>query len=291
MSSLRAFVRDIKPEHTLFALPFAYAGALLAQGGVPPLATLGWITLAVLGARTAAMAANRLIDVRIDARNPRTAGRALASGQLRPAAMLWAIAIGIALLTLAAAQLNPLCLALVPLGAVAVVVYPYVKRFSWGVHFLLGAVDALAPLGGWLAVTGRFELPAVVLWLAVTLWVAGFDILYALMDYDVDVRDGIRSIPVRFGTTAARRLPVVLHVVMIGLLAWLGVLIHAHPLYWAGLLAGIVLLGYEVFLIRRRGSDVFALNAAVFNANMAFSVVFLVTTAASLVAALPHATS
>lgn len=286
MSALRAFLRDIKPEHTLFALPFAYAGALLAQDGVPPLRTLAWITLAVLGARTAAMAANRLIDARIDAHNPRTATRALASGQLRPSTMVWAILVGIALLTLAAWQLNPLCLSLVPLGALAVVIYPYVKRFSWGVHFLLGAVDALAPLGGWLAVTGRFELPAVVLWLAVTLWVAGFDILYALMDYDVDVRDGIHSIPVRFGTATARRLPIALHLVMIGLLAWLGMLIHAHPFYWAGLLAGIALLGYEVFLIRRRGSDVFSLNAAVFNANMAFSVVFLATTAASLLAVL-----
>jgi 4-hydroxybenzoate polyprenyltransferase len=286
MSALRAFLRDIKPEHTLFALPFAYAGALLAQDGVPPLRTLAWITLAVLGARTAAMAANRLIDARIDAHNPRTAARALASGQLRPSTMVWAILAGIALLTLAAWQLNPLCLSLVPLGALAVVIYPYVKRFSWGVHFLLGAVDALAPLGGWLAVTGRFELPAVVLWLAVTLWVAGFDILYALMDYDVDVRDGIHSIPVRFGTATARRLPIALHLVMIGLLAWLGMLIHAHPFYWAGLLAGIALLGYEVFLIRRRGSDVFSLNAAVFNANMAFSVVFLATTAASLLAVL-----
>jgi len=291
VSALRAFMRDIKPEHTLFALPFAYAGALLAQGGVPPLRTLALITLAVLGARTAAMAANRLIDARIDARNPRTAGRALASGRLRPSTMVWAIVIGIALLALAAWQLNPLCLTLVPLGAVAVVIYPFVKRFTWGVHFLLGAVDALAPLGGWLAVTGRFELPALVLWLAVTLWVAGFDILYALMDYDVDVRDGIRSIPARFGTATARRLPVVLHLIMLGLLAWLGILIHAHPLYWAGLLAGIALLGYEAFLIRRRGGDVVALNAAVFNANMAFSVVFLATTAASLLAVLPPTAS
>jgi 4-hydroxybenzoate polyprenyltransferase len=291
VNALRAFVRDIKPEHTLFALPFAYAGALLAAGGVPSLRTLAWITVAVVGARTAAMAANRLIDARLDARNPRTAGRALASGLLRPSTMVWAIVAGIALVTLAAWQLNPLCLSLVPLGAVAVIIYPYVKRFSWGVHFLLGAVDALAPLGGWLAVTGRFELPAVVLWLAVTLWVAGFDILYALMDYDVDVRDGIRSIPVRFGTAAARRLPVALHAAMIALLGWLGVLIHAHPLYWAGLVAGIVLLCYEVYLIRRRGSDVFALNAAVFNANMAFSVVFLVTTTASLLAVLPPTAS
>jgi 4-hydroxybenzoate polyprenyltransferase len=282
MNALRAFVRDIKPEHTLFALPFAYAGALLAQGGVPSLRTLAWITLAVLGARTAAMAANRLLDARIDARNPRTAARPLATGELRPSIMVWAIVVGIALLTLSASQLNPLCLALVPLGAVALIVYPLVKRFSWGVHFLLGAVDALAPLGGWLAVTGRFEWPSLILFVAVTLWVAGFDILYALMDYEVDVRDGIRSIPARFGTQTGRSLPIVLHGIMLVLLAWLGLVVHAHPLYWMGLAAGIVLVGYEVVLIRRRGGDAFALNAAVFTANMTFSVIFLATTAASL---------
>lgn len=281
MNALRAFLRDIKPEHTLFQLPFAYAGALLAQGGVPPLRTLAWITLAVLGARTAAMAANRLLDARIDARNPRTAARALPSGALSPAVMIWAIVLGVALLTLSAAELNPLCLTLVPLGAAAVIIYPLAKRVTWGVHFVLGAVDALAPLGGWLAVTGRFSLPAVVLWLAVALWVAGFDILYALMDYDVDVRDGIGSLPARFGTDAARRMPLVLHALMLALLGWLGVMLHAHPAYWAGLFAGFLLLGYEASLIRGR-SDVFALNTAVFNANMTFSVVFLVTTAASL---------
>ncbi len=285
MNGLRAFVRDIKPEHTLFALPFAYAGALLAQGGIPSLRTLAWITVAVLGARTAAMAANRLLDARIDARNPRTAARPLATGELRPAVMVWATVVGVALLTLAAWQLNPLCLSLVPLGALGLVVYPLVKRFSWGVHFLLGAVDALAPLGAWLAVTGRFQWPALILFLAVTLWVAGFDILYALMDYDFDVREGIRSIPARFGTQAGRRLPLILHGIMLALLAWLGLAVNAHPLYWCGLAAGIVLVGYEVFLISRRGGDVFALNAAVFNANMTFSVIFLVTTLASLVLA------
>lgn len=292
MKALRAFIRDTKPEHTLFALPFAYAAALLAQGGIPSWRTLAWITLAVLGARTAAMAANRLLDARVDARNPRTAARPLATGELRPAIMLWAIVIGVALLTLAAWQLNPLCLALVPLGAVALVIYPLVKRFSWGVHFLLGAVDALAPLGGWLAVTGRFEWPALILFIAVTLWVAGFDILYALMDYEFDVREGIRSIPARFGTQAGLRLPIVLHGLMVALLAWLGIAVHAHPLYWLGLVAGIALLSYEMVLIRRREGDVFALNAAVFTANMTFSVIFLVTTAASLLRAqLPPASS
>jgi 4-hydroxybenzoate polyprenyltransferase len=285
MNGLRAFVRDIKPEHTLFALPFAYAGSLLAQGGVPSLRTLAWITVAVLGARTAAMAANRLLDARIDARNPRTAARPLATGELRPAVMIWATVVGVALLTLAAWQLNPLCLSLVPVGALGLVAYPLAKRFTWGVHFLLGAVDALAPLGAWLAVTGRFQWPALILFLAVTLWVAGFDILYALMDYDFDVREGIRSIPARFGTQAGRRLPLVLHGIMLVLLAWLGLAVNAHPLYWCGLAAGIVLVSYEVFLISRRGGDVFALNAAVFNANMTFSVIFLVTTLASLVLA------
>ena len=284
MKKLRAFVRDLKPEHTLFALPFAYAGALLAQGGVPTLRALFWITVAVLGARTAAMAANRLLDARIDALNPRTAARPLATGELAPATMLWAIVLGLAVLTLAASQLNPLCLALVPLGAGALVVYPLAKRVSWGVHFLLGAVDGLAPLGGWLAVSGTFSPLALVLWLAVTLWVAGFDILYALMDYDFDVGAGLRSIPARFGVAAALRVPLYLHVAMLVLLAWLGVALHAHPLYFSGLLAGIVLVGYETFLIRRRSGDVVALNAAVFHANMTFSVIFLVTTALSLVA-------
>jgi len=284
MKKLRAFARDLKPEHTLFALPFAYAGALLAQGGVPTVHALVWITVAVLGARTAAMAANRLLDARIDARNPRTAGRPLATGELAPTTMLLAIGLGLALLTLAASQLNPLCLALVPLGAIALVVYPLAKRVSWGVHFLLGAVDGLAPLGGWLAVSGTFSAPALVLWLAVTLWVAGFDILYALMDYDFDVAAGLRSIPARFGVVAALRVPLYLHAGMLALLAWLGVALHAHPLYFTGLFAGIVLLGYETFLVRRRSGDVVALNAAVFHANMTFSVVFLATTALSLVA-------
>ena len=282
MNAVRAFIRDIKPEHTLFALPFAYAGALLAQGGLPTLRTLVLITLAVLGARTAAMAANRLIDARIDARNPRTASRPLATGELPASVMVIAVIAGIAVLTVAAWQLNPLCLMLVPLGALLLVIYPFVKRFSWSVHFFLGAVDALAPLGGWLAVTGRFEWPSLILFLAVTLWVAGFDILYALMDYDFDVREGISSIPARFGTAAGRNVPLVLHAAMLALLAWLGVIVRAHPLYWFGLAAGIALVVYEAVLIRRRAGDVFALNAAVFNANMTFSVIFLATTAASL---------
>jgi 4-hydroxybenzoate polyprenyltransferase len=279
---LRAFLREIKIEHTLFALPFAYVGALLADEGVPPWSKVAWITFAVLGGRTAAMAANRLIDARMDAKNPRTARRALPAGELQRSTMVWAIVVGLILLAIAAFELNPLCFALAPIAAAGVVVYPYVKRLTWGVHFFLGAVDALAPLGAWIAITGRFEAGAWLLFIAVTMWVAGFDILYALMDRDFDVREGVASIPARFGEGSGRALPQVLHLGVVAVLAWLGFVIGAHGWYWAGVAAAGALVAVEVSLVRK-GGDVFSLNAAVFNANMTFSVVFLCTTLASLV--------
>jgi 4-hydroxybenzoate polyprenyltransferase len=279
---LRTFLQEIKIEHTLFALPFAYVGALLAYGGVPPWHSIAWITVAVFGGRTAAMAANRLIDARMDAKNPRTARRALATGELSASVMIWAIAIGLVALAIAAFELNPLCFALVPLAAVGLIVYPYVKRVSWGVHFFLGAVDALAPLGAWIAITGRFEAGAWLLFAAVTLWVAGFDILYALMDRDFDLREGIASVPARFGEGSGRLLPQLLHLGVVAALAWLGVATGAHGWYWVGVASAGALLVFEFSLLRTSG-DVFSLNAAVFNANMLFSVVFLCTTFASLV--------
>lgn len=280
MIAIRRFLDEIKIEHTLFALPFAYAGALLAARGLPTIHQLVWITLAVLGARTAAMAANRLFDARLDARNPRTAKRALPAGTLSPGVMIAAAVAGIALLAVAALQLNPICLAMLPIGAIALLVYPFVKRWSWGVHFFLGAVDALAPLGAWIAITGRFEVGAWLLFAAVTIWVAGFDILYALMDRDFDVAEGLHSIPSRFGAGAGRGAPQYLHWLLVIVLAALGAALRVPPAYYAGVAAAAVLAIYEGTLIRRQ-PDVFALNAAVFNANMAFSIVFLVAVAAS----------
>ena len=282
MTVVRKLLEEIKVEHTLFALPFAYAGAFLAARGVPSPHVIVWVTLAVLGARTAAMAANRLLDARMDARNPRTARRLVASGALSPRVMVWAIVAGIALLTLAAWQLNPLCLALLPVGAGAVLIYPLVKRWTWAVHFVLGAVDALAPLGAWIAVTGSFEPAAFVLFAAVTLWVAGFDILYALMDREFDVATGVRSIPARFGAAPGRALPAMLHALVIAALALLGVVAGVHPLYWLGVVFALALFVYERGLIARQ-RDVFALNTAVFNANMIFSVAFFISTAASVI--------
>ena len=282
MKSLRLLLEEIKIEHTLFALPFAYVGALLGARAIPSLHQIAWITLAVVGARTAAMAANRLLDAPVDARNPRTARRHVASGNLSRRSMAWAILAGLGVLTVAAWQLNPLCLELLPIGAAAVLVYPLVKHWTWAVHFVLGAVDGLAPLGAWIAVTGRIEPAALVLFAAVTLWVAGFDILYALMDRDFDLREGVRSIPARFGIGAGRLLPALLHGMVIGALALCGAMAGVHPLYWLGVVVAALLLVYERVLIRRQ-KDVFALNTAVFNANMLFSVMFFLCTAASVV--------
>jgi 4-hydroxybenzoate polyprenyltransferase len=279
-NALVLFLRDIRVEHTLFALPFAYVGAVMAARGLPSWWQLAWITLAVVGARTAAMAANRYFDRELDATNPRTAKRAVASGKLPPAVMIWAIVAGLALLVLAAAMLNPLCVKLLPLAALGAVGYPLCKRFTWTVHFVLGAVDACAPLGAYVAVAGRVDLPALLLFVAVTVWVAGFDILYALMDVKYDLASGMRSFPQAFGERSARLWPVLLHAVMTLALLAAGVLAHASWLYYAGVVLAVAVTAYEQRLIAL-AKDVFALNERVFLTNMAFSVGFLGTTLAS----------
>lgn len=276
------FLRDIRIEHTLFALPFAWIGGVLGAQGWPSAQQFIWITLAVLGARTAAMAANRLFDRRIDAQNPRTAKRPLASGALSPNAMISAIAAGLLLLLIAAWQLNPLCVKLLPLAALGIIVYPLCKRFTWMVHFVLGAVDGLAPLGAYIAITGHVSFPAVLLFLAVTVWVAGFDIIYAIMDYAIDKAQAIASIPARFGRGTVGWLPLALHGMMIAMLVAAGVLAHAGSIYQIGSLAALGLVIYEARLLRT-AENVFVLNERVFNANMAFSAVFFVTTATSFV--------
>jgi 4-hydroxybenzoate polyprenyltransferase len=271
------FLREIRIEHTLFALPFAYVGAILAARGIPSPAALGWITLAVLGARTAAMAANRFLDREIDARNPRTARRALASGALSPAAMVWASLAGLALLLWAAWMLNPLCVKLMPVAALLLLIYPLCKRFTWASHFVLGAVDGLAPLGAYIGIAGTITLPALLLFAAVTIWVAGFDIIYALMDLAVDEAQGIRSLPARFGEASGRVLPIVLHAAMLLLLGGAGLLAGAGPAYFLGVLSVAVLIIYEEHLFRS-GANLFVINERVFISNMTFSVFFLITT-------------
>ncbi|HZZ64695.1 MAG TPA: UbiA-like polyprenyltransferase [Candidatus Baltobacteraceae bacterium] len=277
MAAARLFLKEIRIEHTLFALPFAYVGAVF--GGRPTLAQLLWITLAVLGARTAAMAANRYLDRDIDARNPRTSGRAVASAAMNASVMIWACAAGIALLLVSAWELNPLCVKLLPIAAVGVLFYPLCKRFTWLTHFVLGGVDALAPLGAFIGVSGTVSPAAGLLFGAVTVWVAGFDIIYALMDMPVDLSQGLRSLPARFGELTARRLPIALHLLMTALLALAGILSNAAWPYALGIAAALALIVYEQRLLR--GSvDIYVVNERVFTANMSFSVVFLLTTIA-----------
>ena len=277
MNAVRIFLKEIRVEHTFFALPFAYTGAVFAARGIPSWWSLLWITLAVLGARTAAMAANRYLDRDIDRANPRTARRALATGALPPSSMLVAIVLGLALLLVAAWQLNPLCVKLMPLAAVGVLAYPLCKRFTWTTHFVLGAVDGLAPLGAYIGIAGTVSVPAALLFLAVTLWVAGFDIAYALMDLPTDTEQGIASLPARFGAGAGRMLPIALHVVMLAVLALAGYLAGTGIWYYAGIFFGAVLVIREE-LDFRNAPNVFVLNERIFIANMIFSVLFLATT-------------
>jgi 4-hydroxybenzoate polyprenyltransferase len=197
------FVDVVRLEQTVFALPFAYAGTLLAAHGFPGWWTLFWVTLAMFGARTAGMCANRLIDSGIDAANPRTADRALPAGRVRSQSLQLVLIFSLLLLVSSAKMLNPLCWMLSPVAVALLLLYSYTKRFTWACHLFLGLVQACAPIGGWLAVSGHFEATPLLLGLAIFLWIGGFDMLYACQDYDHDRSVGIRSIPARWGKEKA----------------------------------------------------------------------------------------
>ncbi len=270
----------IKFEHTVFALPFAYIAMVLAAGGWPGGWTLGWVTAAMIGARTCAMATNRVVDRLIDARNPRTAGRHLPTGALAVWELRLFAAAGAALMFLAAFMLNPLCLALAPLALVFLVGYSYTKRFTWTSHWILGFTDGIAAAGGWIAVRGAFDAPAFVLWFTLTVWIAGFDVLYACQDVDIDRAQGLHSVPARFGIAAALVTARVNHVLTAAALAVLGWLAGLGLLYWAGWLAVLGLLAYEHALVSPR--DLSRLDLAFFNVNGYIAVIVLVAVCAGL---------
>jgi 4-hydroxybenzoate polyprenyltransferase len=263
----------IKFEHTVFALPFAYIAMVVAAGGWPGWWTILWVTAAMAGARTCAMAANRLIDRAIDARNPRTAGRHLPRGILRPGELTAVAVAGALVMVVSAAMLNPLCLALAPLALLFLVGYSYTKYFTWTTHWILGFTDGIAAGAGWIAVTGRFEPPAFVLWFALTVWIAGFDLLYACQDVAFDRAHGIHSVPARFGVAAALRLARVNHALTAAALAALGWLAALGPVYWIGWLAIVALLIWEHSLVR--ADDLSRLDLAFFNVNGYIAVIAL----------------
>jgi len=264
------FLDLVKFPHTVFALPFAFMGAILAARGIPPLPTLLWILLAMIGARSGAMAVNRLVDQEFDARNPRTRERALPKGLVgRGEVTVFAVG-SFVLFLFAASRLNPLCLKLAPFAMAVLIAYPYTKRFTLLSHLILGLSLAMAPLGAWIAVTGRVETTPAVLGLAVLLWVAGFDILYALADIDFDRASGFHSIPARFGTAGGMAISRVLHVLTLVLLFLLIPISGLRYFYLAGVILASALLLYEHLLLIRYGLK--RLDAAFFTANGILSI-------------------
>jgi len=260
----RAFLRLVAIEHSVFALPFAYLSALVAGAGW---ADLALITVAMVGARTFAMAANRVIDRHIDARNPRTAGRELVTGAVSVRTAWTGAAVALVVFLGAAALLNPLCLALAPLAVVPLVVYPYAKRFTNWPHALLGLAQAVGPVGAWLAVTGTFagSGPAWVLGVAVGLWIGGFDLIYACQDAAVDREIGVHSVPARYGVPFALRLSTAVHVGTFGLFVWFGALVGLGWLWWIGLALTAVAFAYEHAIVSP--GDLSRVNRAFFTAN------------------------
>lgn len=272
----------IKFEHTIFALPFAFLGMILAAEGWPTWRTVFWIVVAMVGARSAAMAFNRLADRHLDAANPRTAERALPAGRLSPAFVVAFVAASAGLLVVAAWQLDPLALALSPVALGIVFLYSYTKRFTAVCHLVLGLALAGAPVGAWIAVRGDVAWTPVVVGSAVLCWVAGFDVLYALQDREFDRVAGLHSIPARFGVTGALWISGILHLVMLGLLVALPA-IYAPGLgapYWAGVTGCALLLGYQHWILRP--DDLSRLNAAFFTANGVLSVWLFLATAVAL---------
>jgi 4-hydroxybenzoate polyprenyltransferase len=275
------FARLVKIEHTVFALPFAYVGAFLAVGGSPSAHDLLWITLAMVGARSLAMALNRLVDAQIDARNPRTAGRELPSGQLSAAQVALFCVASLALFLVSVWQLAPKTHWLWPIPIIGFVVYPYLKRFTWLCHLWLGAVDGLAPIGAWVAITNHLPWQAWLLGAAVALWVAGFDLFYALFDADVDRAEGLHSVVTRFGVRGAFAGARVAHAATVACLVGAGLGLAVGGLYWIGVAVVAALLLYEHSIVR--ADDLRRLDAAFFTMNGVISVAFAVCVIADAV--------
>jgi 4-hydroxybenzoate polyprenyltransferase len=266
------FARLVKFEHTVFALPFAYVGAFLAVDAVPSAHDLLWITVAMVGARSLAMGLNRLIDAGLDARNPRTARRELPSGLLSPVQVALFCALSLVVFLIAVFQLDPLVHWLWPIPVAGFVIYPYLKRWTWMCHLWLGAVDGLAPIGAWAAITGTIPWEAVALGGAVALWVAGFDFFYALLDLEVDCQQGLQSIAVRFGERGVFVGARLFHLGTVALLIAAGLGLSVGVFYWLGVAAVALLLAYEHSLVRP--GDLRRLDTAFFTMNGVISVTF-----------------
>lgn len=268
----RELLDMIKFEHTVFALPFALLGTLGATQGIPPLRTLLWILAAMVGARTAAMTFNRLVDVDLDAENPRTSSRALPAGRVSRAGAVALLGAGIILFGVAAGALGPLPWALSPLALVIILGYSLCKRFTSWAHMVLGLSLAGAPLGAWIAVSGRFEAPALWLSAGVLTWTAGFDILYALQDEGFDRARGLHSIPARLGTAGALWISRALHLLALAAWAQFNLTMGSHVFPWLGWAVVAAMLAREQWLVR--AGDLSRIDQAFFTLNSLIGLVF-----------------
>jgi len=275
------FYEAIRFEHTLFALPFAYLGMFLAADGLPTLSQFIWITVAMVGARTLAMSSNRLIHWKEDTANPRTAGRHLPRGLLKPWEMGALVLASIGVFFFAASQLNTLALILAPVAAAYVVAYSYAKYYTWTTHFILGWADGIAPAGAWIGVAGSLDPEGVILAFAVAMWVGGFDIIYACQDIDFDARFGVHSIPRRFGVQVAFWWYRGMHLCTSASLLALGIWMDLGYLYYIGWAIASALLVYEHIIVKP--NDLSKLQLAFFTINSYISLVLLLFTSLAVV--------
>lgn len=280
MKRIRLFLEMIKFEHTVFALPYAYIGMIMASfykyGTWPGWQTFFWITMAMVGARSAAMALNRLIDKQIDAKNPRTAERELPRGAISSVETMVFIAGSFLLLGISAWMLNPLAFYLMPVAVAVLVLYPYTKRFTWACHLVLGIADGLAPLGAWIAVTGRFDMPGILLAGAVAAWIAAFDIIYASQDVEFDRKEGLYSIPSRFGIARGLWISRLLDMLTVVLFLLIPQFVSLGAVYYIGVAAVALLLVYEHMIISPK--DMSKIDIAFFKVNSIIATVAFIFT-------------
>ena len=285
MRQIRLFLEMIKFEHTVFALPFAYLGMLFAQGGWPPWRVFFWITVAMTSARTYAMAINRIVDLPFDAKNPRTAQRPLVTGAIKGKVAWAAVFLSLGLFLLSAHELGPLPLRLSPIALVFLTGYHFTKRFTWLSHFILGFTDGLAPVGAWVAVKGslfsRGDIPAWILLGTVTFWIAGFDLIYACQDVEVDRRDHLHSVPADFGITMALGISSLCHGLTVLGLVLLGLWMRLGWPFWVGVGVSAALFLHEHRIVS--SEDLSQVNVAFFNINGYISVLLFLSTFVAII--------
>lgn len=276
MKSLIEFFKMIKLEHSLFALPFAFTGMIIGAKGIPEINIILWVIVAMVGARSAAMGLNRLIDANIDGKNPRTENRSIPKGLISKKQTFLYIILSLIIYFIATYMINSLAFMLSPIPVLVFILYSYTKRFTNMCHIVLGVALGLAPIGAWVAATGELPLPAFILGIGVLFWVAGFDILYAIQDIDFDRSQGLYSIPALMGISGALITARVLHIIAFILFFILKFMVGLGTIYLAGILISGAFLAYEHSLVSK--NDLSKLNVAFFNINAYISIIIFVFT-------------